>query len=244
MFWGWSLALEEQFYLVVPALFFVLHRIKHEKSRIAFLVVLAFGALARRLWMLYFKGPWTPLTLYTSLYFRTPTRYDALVWGVLLAIVYQRWGTQIRQWLSSPRARASLAVPSLGLWWVISTPDLFGPQYEDLVHVLSWGTLTCAMYYGFVLLLLQGEGLVAHLLGAEFFRKTATLGYGVYLVHIPLCYEVLVPLARRLVDKNIPMAVIWPVSLFTVLAISFVLAYVLHVLVEKPALRLRQALTG
>src|SRR5437868_11014253 len=34
MFWGWSLALEEQFYLTVPILFFVLHRLKNDRARL------------------------------------------------------------------------------------------------------------------------------------------------------------------------------------------------------------------
>jgi peptidoglycan/LPS O-acetylase OafA/YrhL len=244
MFWGWSLALEEQFYLVVPALFWVLHRLKSDRSRIALLVALALGALGRRLWMLFRMGPWTDAALYGRLYFRTPTRYDAIVWGVLLALIYQRWGSRIRTALRDPANRAALAIPSLGLLWLICTPDLFGADKVQLVRVFSWGTLTSAMYYGFVLLLLQGEGWIASVLGAQVFRRIATLGYGVYLVHIPLCYGMLVPMARAMLKHHVPMLVVWPSALAAVLLASFVIAYVLHVLIEKPSLRLRQALAG
>ena len=40
MTWGWSLGLEEQFYLTVPALFFVLHRLRNDRARLTLLVVL------------------------------------------------------------------------------------------------------------------------------------------------------------------------------------------------------------
>ncbi len=243
MFWGWSLALEEQFYLCAPALFWVLHRLRSDSARVGFLVFLALGALARRLWMLYRMGPWTDAALYTQLYFRTPTRYDAIVWGVLLALVYQRRGARIREILRAPAARAAVAIPSLGLLTVVFTPDIFGRASTQLVHVLSWGTLTSFMYFGFVPLLLQGEGLIARFFSARSFRQVSTLGYGVYLVHIPLAYRLLVPLTRGLLARGVPMVVAWPIGLASLLFASLVLAYVLHVLVEKPAMRFRERLT-
>lgn len=244
MFWGWSLALEEQFYLAVPGLFWVLHKLRTDRARVVLLVVLALGALALRLYKLYFQGPWTDGELYSRLYFRVLTRYDALVWGVLLCLIVQRWGDRIRAWLSAPSARALLAIPALGILWILHTPDLFGPAHTQLVHVLSWGTLTSVMYYAFVLLLLQGEGWLARFFSAHVFRQVGTLGYGVYLVHIPLCYGLLVPFMRSGAARSMPVVVAWVLGLVLVLATSFVLAYVLHVLVEKPTLRWRQRLTG
>ncbi len=244
MFWGWSLALEEQFYLVAPGLFFVLHKLKTDGARVALLVALALGALGRRLWMLYMMGPWTDFTLYSRLYFRTPTRYDAIVWGVLLAFIYQRWGEPIRAALRPPAARAAVAIPSLALLWVLSNTHMFGSEHTHLVRVLAWGTLSSAMYYGLVLLLLPGEGFLARFLAAPVFRRIGTLGYGVYLVHIPVCEVMLQPIARTLLARRVPMTVVWVASLVAVLAASLVLAYVLHLLIEKPALRLRQAIAG
>lgn len=244
MFWGWSLALEEQFYLAIPGLFWVLHKLRTDRARIVLLVVLALGALALRLYKLYFQGPWTDGELYSRIYFRTLTRYDALIWGVLLCLLVQRWGDRIRAWLAAPAARALVAIPSLGLLWLLHTPDLFGPASTQLVHVLSWGTLTSAMYYGFVLLLLQGEGWIARFFSAHVFRQIATLGYGVYLVHIPVCYGLLVPFMRTLLKQGVPVMLAWPLGLTLVLAASFLLAYVLHVVIEKPTLRWRQRLTG
>ena len=52
------------------------------------------------------------------------------------------------------------------------------------------------------------------------------------------------PIARTLLARRVPMTVVWVASLVAVLAASLVLAYVLHLLIEKPALRLRQAIAG
>ena len=79
MFWGWSLAMEEQFYLTVPLLFFVLHRLKSDRARLTLLGVLWISALIVRLYIYVRHLPWNDFELYSSLYFRTYTRFDTLV---------------------------------------------------------------------------------------------------------------------------------------------------------------------
>ena len=72
----------------------------------------------------------------------------------------------------------------------------------------------------------------------------ATLGYGVYLVHIPLCDHVIVPAARAMEARHVPMIIVWPAALTGLLVSSLALAYVMHVVIEKPALRVRERLAG
>ena len=98
------------------------------------------------------------------------------------------------------------------------------------------------MYFCVLTLLLHDTGFISKVLGAPIFRKTATLGYGVYLVHIPLIYRVVVPAARSLQKAGHSMAWVYPASLTAVMAMSFAIAYVLHILIEKPSLKLRELL--
>ena len=72
----------------------------------------------------------------------------------------------------------------------------------------------------------------------------ATLGYGVYLVHIPLCDQVIVPAARAMQERQWPMIIIWPTALTALMVSSLALAYVMHIVIEKPSLRLRERLAG
>ena len=58
MFWGWSLALEEQFYLVVPLLFFLLWKLRTPRARVVVLTILMLSAGVVRLTYLYAGGPW------------------------------------------------------------------------------------------------------------------------------------------------------------------------------------------
>jgi peptidoglycan/LPS O-acetylase OafA/YrhL len=244
MFWGWSLALEEQFYLTVPLLFFFLYRVKSDRARLAFLVAIWLSALVIRVIVYVHRAPWTDLQLYEALYFRPHTRFDTLIAGIILAFVHARYGTAITAWLKAPFHRALLAVPSLGCLWILLKPALFGAEHVQIVHVFAWGTITSVMYFAWLILLLHGDGWIHRALSFSIFRRIATLGYGVYLTHIPILDNVAVPVARALQARHVPMLVIWPLSLVGLSVASLGLAYVLHVLVEKPSLWIRQRLAA
>jgi len=244
MFWGWSLSLEEQFYLTVPLLFFVLHRLKTERARFTLLGLFWLSALIVRLVIYYRWRPWNDFILYGALYFRTHTRFDTLVAGIILAFMHQRHGDTIGRWLEHPKHRAMLALPALACLWLLIRPSMFGADNVQLVHVFAWGTVTSIMYLCALPLLLHGDGLIHRALSAPFFRRAATLGYGVYLVHIPIIDHVLVPAAKALEKRHVSMLLVWPLSLAATMAISFLIAYAMHVLIEKPALKLRQILAG
>ena len=240
MGWGWSLGLEEQFYLTVPLLFFLLYRLRTPRARFALLVVLWFSGLLVRLGIYLHHTGWADVDLHRALYFRTYTRFDTLIAGILFAFVHQHWSEPITRWLKEPFHRALLMVPSLGCLWLLMRPLLFGKEYEQLMHVVSWGTLTTLMYFAWLLLLLYTNSWITRALSHPAFRKIATLGYGVYLVHIPILNRVLVPLAWSLERRHVPMALIWPVSLVALMALSLAVAYVLHLLIEKPSMWVRQ----
>lgn len=244
MFWGWSLALEEQFYLAVPALFFVLHRIKSDRARIALLAALWISALVVRLVVYYRHLPWNDFALYGAVYFRTHTRFDTLVAGILIAFVHQRYGDEIARWLLSPFHRALLALPALGCLWFLVRPAMFGAEHVQLVHIFQWGTVTSVMYFGVIPLVLYSDGAIQRFLSAPIFRRTATLGYGVYLVHIPLIDRVVVPLAWKAQIRHYSMLWVWPLALASTMLMSLAIGYVLHVLVEKPSLRFRAWIAG
>jgi peptidoglycan/LPS O-acetylase OafA/YrhL len=244
MFWGWSLALEEQFYLTVPLLFFLLYHLRSDRVRIALLVTLWLGALVTRLAIFVAHRPWTDLGLYAALYFRTHTRFDTLIAGIILAFVQLRWREPIGRWLMHPFHRALLALPSLACLWLLLTPWMFGDRYVQLVHVFAWGTITSLMYFGFLLLFMHGDGWVQRALSLPFFRRMATLGYGVYLVHIPILYAIIVPVAHALDRRHVSMLLVWPLSLAALMGLSLGLGYVMHVLIEKPSLKIRDRLAA
>jgi peptidoglycan/LPS O-acetylase OafA/YrhL len=213
--------------------------------RIALLVVLWATALAARLYVLFRWAPWGDYGLWLAVYFRTYTRFDTLVAGILLAYANYRYKAQIARWLEHPFHRAQLSVIALSCLWVLIRPSMFGADHIQLVRMFAWGSITSVMYFCMALLLLNGEpGWIQRLLSAHVFRRIATLGYGIYLVHFPLLNAVVVPVSRVLNARHLPIAFVWPFSVALALLASLCASYVLHLLIEKPAMRIRERVAG
>jgi peptidoglycan/LPS O-acetylase OafA/YrhL len=244
MFWGWSLALEEQFYLTVPLFLFVLSRLRSDRSRAVLLFLVWLSALVIRLWYYHAHRPFTDLALYDQIYFRTKTRFDPLVAGIFLAFLQHRWREPIGRWLTRPRNRAMVALPTMACLWLLLDPIIAGEKNQQMVHLFLWGTVTSLFYVGTLLLLLHGHGWLPRFLSLPIFRYIATLGYGVYLVHIPVADHILVPIAKGLYAEHMPMLYVWPASVFALVTLSLAIAYVLHLLVEKPSLWVRDKLAA
>ncbi len=241
--WGWSLALEEQFYLLVPFLFLGLGRIKTDRARVIALGALWIAPLLVRLYVFYHYHPrgWE---LHEKLYFRAYSRFDTLVAGMILAVVHRTWHADLERWLAHPRHRAMLQVPALACLWLLLKPNMFGDGATGLVTMFLWGTVTSVMYVCIGLLLLHGKGAVHSWLGDLTFRRIATLGYGVYLVHVPMCDWLVVPLARWLDRHHVTMIVVWPLSVVLTVLAALALAYVMHLLIEKPSMWFREKLAA
>jgi peptidoglycan/LPS O-acetylase OafA/YrhL len=245
MFWGWSLALEEQFYLSVPFLFLALYRLRSDRARIVFVSLFWLSALVVRLVIYYgHAGPWHDMELYGALYFRTHTRFDPLVMGILIALLHKSYGRAIAAWLVPPFHRAVVSLASLACLWLLLKPIMFGVERLQVVHLFAWGTITSLMYLGIVPMALYGDGWLCRAMGAPVFRRLATLGYGVYLVHIPIIDHVMVPAAKAAQQRGWSMLWVWPAALVSTVVLSLAVGYALHVLVEKPSLRFRERLAA
>jgi peptidoglycan/LPS O-acetylase OafA/YrhL len=240
--WAWSLCVEEHFYLAVPVLAALLALLPGIGWRIVSLVALwVLGFAVRYGTFAMHSGPWDPEELFLTLYLRTHTRFDILVAGVLLAYVQGAFAPRLRELLRRGSFLLGLAlIPMLCCW------ALLGPLAgrRDLSSVFAWGTITSVMYFALILLLLNTTGPVTRWLSSRYFLNFATLGYGIYLVHPPLIAHIIVPAAFvMLVRWQLPLEVAWPCALVLLLAIASLLAYALHLIVEKPSLWLRDLAT-
>ncbi len=168
----WSLAIEEQFYLVWPLVVFTLSR----TGALRVCAVLVVGALAYRV-----ASVFTVDDLRT-VYFLTPGRVDGLALGGAIALIARGTGGLMRLRRMAP---AVLAAAAAVLAAAALHPSGFNPGG---VYMVSVGYSALAFCFGAVLVLaLDGGGaLLPRLLSAPVLRFFGRYSYGLYVVHVPL----------------------------------------------------------
>lgn len=240
MGWAWSLCVEEHFYLTVPIILWLLHRLRSHPARISLLVVMWLSALAIRLWFVLghaWRIGWDDPKIFHDMYLPTHTRFDTLVAGIFLAYVQYEFKDRLRTFFSRRMARLPFYLGALGCLYVLMRPHLFGIDRLFVWDALTWGTVSSLMYVLLLLPLLNSDGIAQSALGSSVMYRLATLSYGIYLVHVPVCERLVIPLAKSV---QAPMWILWPGALIALVLFATMIAYVLHLLVEKPFLRLRE----
>jgi peptidoglycan/LPS O-acetylase OafA/YrhL len=244
--WSWSLAVEEQFYLVCPLFILGLWRVKWSAAWVICALIAASiawnYAIARtagpfRLVYQWRHDPEAFFTFFDRSYAQTLTRVSALWMGVGCAYL-----ARSAKWMARFRSRAGggllaaaftlISLVTLNPWVNPPSGRLTPPRMTALLNPLSAFSFACL-----VLLVLSrsrvGTG-VGRFLASRLWYPFAQVSYGLYLLHGPVtdAYFRLFP----------PAATIDPVPLtlkgFAVLGVTSVLAIVLFVVVEAPGRRI------
>lgn len=240
--WGWSLCVEEHFYLAVPLLVAVLQKLKSHRARLGVLGALWLSALLVRYAVFYATNiTWTPGEMFLRMYVPTHTRYDTLIAGVAIAYVVHHFSEQLTRIFARTSARwGAYSVAALCLVYLLLPADSHGFTHYS---IWAWGTVTSIMYSAFVVPLLLGPATpLQRFLGARPWVYIATLGYAVYLVHIPVMEKFVKYAAVGFVLSHHNPFVVWAICLLLLCLLSWTLAYLLHLFVEKPMLWLRDRL--
>jgi peptidoglycan/LPS O-acetylase OafA/YrhL len=210
----WSLAIEEQFYLVWPTVLLLILRWSRANLRVLLgVIVVAIVAFASvRSVLFHDSGIWS------RTYFRTDARADQLCWGVLLAVlVHAGW---VR-----PKARTLLTATALGVIAVLAwTTSPFTSFYFD-----AGATLTAAATAVVLLGVLEPTDVIGRTFARLGLRWFGRISYALYLWHVPVFVGVL----RYLDDAPTVVRVV----IAEVLAIA--LAWASTTIVEQPFLRLK-----
>ena len=168
----WSLAIEEQFYIVWPLLL-VPCLVLVGRKRLPMLVIAGIAASAALMWILYNPGA-DP----SRVYYGTDTRAFLLLMGILLALVWP-WIERLRQ-----------AVPLLELLGVsalVGAVLLFLRMHEFNPTLFRGGDLAAAFCFAvLVAAVAHPRTGIGEALGVFPLRWVGERSYGIYLWHWPI----------------------------------------------------------
>lgn len=215
----WSLAVEEQFYLVWPTVVLFLGR-RHLLAACAAGVV---GALLIRTGLLAAGYHYAPDVL-------TPARMDALAIGGFIAVIAREPAglERLRRW-AGPIA-AVVALPLAGL------------LAYDVARATIGYTLV-AVFFGAVLVLVLTAapgGMVGRVFSAPLLTVLGRYSYALYVFHFPLLWfrpAVSVRSVPTVLGSQLPSYALW---LLMAIGATFLLALLSWQVVERPALRLKR----
>jgi peptidoglycan/LPS O-acetylase OafA/YrhL len=220
----WSLAIEEQFYLIWPPLLLVLLRYgRRHWRRVGVAVTVALGVGSSVLMAVLFQPGVDP----SRIYYGTDTRLFDLMAGATLAFL-----AASRRQPAAPDRRilhwvGPAAAVVLGVFWVrAGTP---GGQPTDFMF--EGGFLLCAALAGVVVAdaRLLEPGWFGRALAWRPLHFVGTISYGIYLWHWPVI--VYLTAARTGLST-------WPLDLLRI-AVTLALATASYYLVERPVRRAR-----
>jgi peptidoglycan/LPS O-acetylase OafA/YrhL len=234
---AWSLCVEEQFYMMLPAVVLGVAALRGLQRRALGVgwALLAASLVAAMAWRAHIWHPGLDLgargtsAYYTQIYYSTFCRFDELLFGVALAMLknyhpsaWQR-ATAHGNWMLA--GGAALTV----LAFTLFIHDHFG----FAMNVFGYPLLGL----GFSMLLLAGlspGGLLARtrIPGAE---SIAVWSYAIYLTHKQLC----IVLANKLA-WNYDIGPEEPLGMAIMIAASVLVGYLLYLLVETPFMKVRQ----
>jgi peptidoglycan/LPS O-acetylase OafA/YrhL len=176
MNWGWSLCVEEHFYLIAPPLLWLVFRVRSSPIRMLLLCAGLLVPLVSRT-IAYQRDP--GLNVLDGLYYYSHNRFDGIMIGVIIAYLYVLHRDRLRRAVR----RAGAWVPTLGilstlLVWIAGGVQGQGP------FVVAWQFLVVSLGSG--LLLLNGlflENRVTRFFAHPAWYPFARISYGTFLIH-------------------------------------------------------------
>ena len=217
----WSLAVEEHFYLLFPAIYALMIKVELPgRTQHAVLLSLCAAVLAWRCWLVFGQGVAEDRT-----YIGSDTRFDSMLFGCSLAV----WGNPALDFEETRRPNGyELAAAAGGFALLLASFLIRDPAFRETIRYSIQGL---ALYPLFFIWIRHPRWTVGRFLNLRPVRFVGTLSYSLYLLHQVLFYA-------TVQNVRAPIAVQGVLAL----AVSLLLAVGIWRYIEKPSARLRARL--
>jgi peptidoglycan/LPS O-acetylase OafA/YrhL len=215
----WSLAVEEQFYVIWAVLLFV--ALKYGNRRLAYAIAITgiVASTVNRVWIVLHAQHWNNYVA-GRVYYAFDTRADALFLGCLLGLIAT--GGHLDNWKpQAKRILVGLALLSFGVMiWIICTVDLTARSLP--LWWLPVSEVASAVIIAY--LVIHPEGIGTRALSIPSLVLLGNMSYAIYLFHWPVFVAIS------------PYTVTWPFWVEEIVRMVIIMALVMTswYLVEQP----------
>lgn len=263
--WTWTLAVEEQFYLLLPLLLIFVAKSPQRSFMKTMLGLLVLSLLIRAGVLYYYDELWNSdyrsmlsdksvsMIFYGKLYDNLATRFGPFVVGVIAGYGYCFHQHAIRDWANASRHRALLLnILSMGtLVFFMYFPIMNSPFQESgsglLLYLVFNRTLFAIAFAWFLMsafLQLNHVRFFSWFYSLKIWHPLGQLTYSIYLLHFIVILLVLFPLNKYIqaqeLSPALAMATTIGVGAMLSLIASVFLGVLCWLLIEKPFLNMRE----
>jgi len=236
LFQGWSLSLEEQFYISFPLFLLFVFKKANENQRLISLVILTLIPFFYRLYaFLYILDPTDPkveLSYLGYIYYPFQGHYDTIIFGIILSYFLFRK----KEWMDSlawNETRNNFIHATLWIF-VILYNSIFSEREYNFFSMVFRFTFNGICFSAIIFFCLH-KGFLTRFFSTGLLVPVAKLSYVVYIIHFFLMGFVVAPIARK---EHVELFDIFQYWVYSLIVIYFV-GYLFHLVAELPFVSLR-----